>query len=141
MVSPDTTWVKWLVIVAALVQSVAAVIQVSQGRQRSGSGEGAAKPSILVDNVMRWSVLSVILGFLAPYVARIDVTALDDEAEILHTLFLGFALIAPFVTIVLALMEVFESDETPIQVLVHLLEAIAAGAILIMVVTVIPWEP
>ncbi|WP_416900889.1 hypothetical protein [Micromonospora echinospora] len=140
MVSPDATWVKWLVVVAALVQSVAAVIQVSQGRQRSDRREQAAKPSTLVDNVMRWSVLSVVLGFMAPHVARIDVTALDDEAEILHTLFLGAALFAPFITIVLALMEVFESDETPIQVLVHLLEAIAAGAILVMVVTVIPWE-
>ncbi|MFI6824905.1 hypothetical protein ACIBJE_28740 [Micromonospora sp. NPDC050187] len=141
MVSPDTTWVKWLVIVAALVQSVAAVIQVSQGRRRSDGRQEAAKPSTLVDNVMRWSVLSVVLGFMAPYVAQIDVMALDDEAEILHTLFLGAALIAPFITIVLALMEVFESDETPIQVVVHLLEAVAAAAILIMVITVIPWGP
>ncbi|MFG3706483.1 hypothetical protein ACGF7U_17380 [Micromonospora sp. NPDC047670] len=78
---------------------------------------------------------------MAPYVAQVDVTTLDDEGELLFTLFLCSALLAPFVTIGVAFMAVFESDKTPTQVLVHLLEAIAAAAILIMVMTVIPWQP
>ncbi|TCB90474.1 hypothetical protein E0H26_27010 [Micromonospora zingiberis] len=136
-VSPDTVWVQWLVIVAALVQSVGAVIQVSQGRQRSGSHEGTAKPPVSVDAAMRSGVLTIVLGFMAIYAApRVVAMGFHNSGENLYEVVLisvvAIGPLAAITTIVLALEHVFKHDETPTELLVHSLTAIAATGVLIM---------
>ncbi|MEV4544298.1 hypothetical protein [Micromonospora echinaurantiaca] len=140
--SPDASWVQWLVIVAALVQSTAAVIQISQGRRQSGSRTEAAKPAVPVDDVLRVGVVTIVLGVMAIYAApRVAALGLDHTAENLYeTVLIIISCAGPFAavtTILLALAKVFEKEETPTDALVHSLAAVAATGVLIMEVAML----
>ncbi|MBO4209131.1 hypothetical protein [Micromonospora echinofusca] len=160
MVSPDKAWVQWLVIVAALVQSVAAVIQVSQGRRhrRSDTPREAAKPGstrphrrrsppFAFDHpVMRAGLLAVVLGiimfYVAPVAAEVD---LDNGAEDFKrpedffAVFVVFA--APttaMITIMWAITSIFDREETSNQRFAHLLTAIVAAALIFAELSLLP---